>query len=78
MIALDTETALISVGNLAPPLTCVTWAVDDEEGTRSGLMQYHNAEDQIYNWLESKHLVGLNMAFDMMVLAAEYPDMLQL
>lgn len=78
MIALDTETALISVGNLAPPLTCVTWAIDDEEGLRSGLMQHFNAEDQIFNWLEDRQLVGLNMPYDMMVIAAEFPDVLPL
>jgi len=73
-VALDTETALIGVGNLAPPLTCVSWA--DVNG--SGLYEWtHNeTEDRLWDWVQDYQIIGLNIAYDLTVIMTEYPDQL--
>lgn len=78
-VAFDTETALIRVGSLAPPLTCVSYAYARND---TGLcwVGRPSCYETVREWLtdESLLLVGLNTAFDCAVLAAEWPDLLPL
>ncbi len=66
MLALDTETALIAPGLLAPPLTCISLANAAGDTLLHRLDWNPNILDQ--------SLVGHNIAYDMGVLAAEYPE----
>jgi hypothetical protein len=76
-VAFDTETALIGVGRLAPPLTCVSYAYAQ---TDTGLcwVGRPSCYETVRDWLtdETLILVGLNTAFDLAVVAAEWPDLL--
>jgi DNA polymerase I len=71
IVAFDTETALMSRGNLAPPLTCLQVA-DGEQA----LVIHHTEARAALEWLLSPGLilVGHNVAYDVAVLMAEYPD----
>lgn len=71
MIALDTETALIEAGRLAPPLICVTFS--------DGTIMHGNdpaTMDRVADLLSREPIVGHNVAFDMAVFAAKWPDLL--
>lgn len=65
MLSIDTETELITPGNLTPDLICVSYARNGESGVlgpREGVRLVHRA-------LESgERVVGHNIAFDMGVL----------
>lgn len=78
VIAFDTETHLIEPGLLAPPLVCLQWcaAGADPCMTHRDSLAY----EIIRGWLEDDDitLVGHNIAFDMGVIAAEWPDLLPL
>jgi hypothetical protein len=75
--AFDTETALISAGLLAPPLTCLTWCEHPSE--RAHLLDHVEAVHWIRSALESgATLVGQNVAYDMGVMSAEDPTLLPL
>ena len=81
VLAVDTETALIQRGLLAPPITCVSYAVEDAEGqVVSGLMHHTDAKEEVTAWLENPDvlLTGHNLAYDLAVIAAEWPDLLPL
>lgn len=72
ILALDTETALIRPGLVAPPLTCVAWAV--------GSCAEPGLEDHRFGPLvllskvrQGATIVGHNVAYDMAVIAAEAP-----
>ena len=76
-MALDTETELVRQGLLAPPLVCLTWA----EGETSGIVTRTDAKAKLDEILtrclsEGLNLVGQNIAYDMGVLAYEYPEYL--
>lgn len=77
-VAFDTETALIKVGLLAPPLTCITWA--DGASTRLDWIGSTGAYDYLKGMLSDPNrlLIGLNVAYDCGVVAAEWPDLLPL
>lgn len=73
VVAFDTETALIVPGRLAPPLVCVSiydgetpelWHANDPK-TKARVTEILNTE-----------VVGHNVAFDMAVFAAKWPDLL--
>ena len=73
-VAYDTETDLISPGRAAPPLACLSYVT--EEGAE-GLVNRHDALPLFERWLDEKRtFVGQNIAFDMGVMAAEYPHLL--
>lgn len=76
IVALDTETALFGPGNMAPPLTCVSLA----NSTEVELLTIADNKD-MRRWLlslfknKNTAIVGHNIAYDMGVLCAEYPDL---
>jgi hypothetical protein len=75
-VAFDTETHLIEPGLLAPPLVCAQWTVD---GDAPSLVHRANTYERVLEWLESDHvLVGHNIAYDMGVIAAQYPWLMPL
>lgn len=69
MIALDTETFLISPGCLAPPLVCVSVS----DGT---LYHVNEALPHVAELIKGP-LVGHNVAYDMAVLMSEFPSLVQ-
>lgn len=72
-IAFDTETALIQPGLLAPPLVCVSVA----DGLDADLVHQSEARSWVVALLESDRLlVGHNVAFDMGVVAAKWPELM--
>lgn len=75
IVAFDTETACFGPGNMAPPLTCVSFEYEENRGAR--LVHQTEAQDLVATWLAaSSTLVGHNVAYDMAVLMAEYPDLI--
>jgi len=73
IVAFDTETHLIKDGMLAPKLVCSSWYYPDgwsvvklREDTRAAFV----------GCVESRTLVGHNVAYDMGVLVAEWPELL--
>jgi hypothetical protein len=76
-LALDTETALIGIGQLAPPLTCATWAYSK---AKSGLLWVGEptCRQMIEGLLDDQQIVfvGLHTAYDMAVIGEEWPDLL--
>jgi len=71
--SLDTETALIQRGRLAPPLACVTWANERERA----IVHHSEAKEHFVRLLDSDELiVGFNIAYDMTVCCAEWPDVI--
>lgn len=76
MIFFDTETALIGPGRLAPPLTCVQYAVD---GCPVGVVV--EGVDPVVEFAREMlggFVVGHNVAYDMLVLGREHPELLPL
>jgi DNA polymerase I-like protein with 3'-5' exonuclease and polymerase domains len=85
VIAFDTETWLIAPGLLAPPIVCLQWAFRTAPGEAPGwcCAQMRHRDDGAYEriktWLEGDGLlVGHNVAYDMGVIAAQWPDLLPL
>lgn len=74
VVAFDTETWLIEPGLLAPPLVCVQWKRPGE----SAVMRHRDQVRWIVEaWLDGNDiLVGHNVAYDMAVIAAQWPDLL--
>ena len=71
MIALDHETAMIEPGLPAPPPVCLSWA---DGGAQSGLI----VGDEMHTfWVQALagDIVGCNIAYDLRVAAAEWPDL---
>ena len=78
--AFDTETDLIKIGLLAPPLTCLTWVAGESKSGHLEWVGDSGLKDKVRGWLLDPNLlfVGLNTAFDLAVVAAEWPDLLPL
>jgi len=75
VVTVDSETFLIRPGRLAPPLVCVSWC----DGTRAELLHHSEAREFVEALLRgSDVIVGHNIAFDMAVFAAKWPDLLPL
>jgi len=73
--ALDTETALTRRGLLAPPLACLTW----KNASERGIVHAKEAKEHFVSILNSDELiVGFNIAYDMTVCCAEWPDLIPL
>ncbi len=76
VIAWDTETCLIRPALLAPPLVCITW--QELVGTAQ-IVHVSTAKPIVEGWLRGTAiLVGHNLAYDMAVVAAQWPDLLPL
>ena len=72
-IAFDTETALISPGRLAPPLVCVSVY----DGQTRELYHCRDARERVVELLTGDQvLVGHNVAYDLAVFVAQWPDLL--
>lgn len=76
IVALDTETELISPGNLAPRLVCVSFCVAGVASLR------HHSEcglcDELRKLFEGDDVtVGANIAYDMAVLMRKFPQLTQ-
>lgn len=72
MISLDTETFKAQPGLLAPPLVCTSWATREA----SGLLHHTESRHYVEQWIKNEHIIGANIAFDMCVFAAKWPDLL--
>lgn len=72
MLALDTETFLIAPGLLAPPLVCVSLS----DGADADLYTSNSASEMLtaIGAMQEK-IVGHNIAYDMAVLAEQYPEL---
>ncbi|MEI6807025.1 MAG: DNA polymerase, partial [Myxococcaceae bacterium] len=78
-VAFDTETELITPGNQAPQLICLTWTNQDNEPQIVHWKQaYEIARELIENATLENPLVGHNTAFDLCVLAKQFPDLMPL
>jgi hypothetical protein len=74
-IAIDTETELITPGNLAPRIVCLTVA----EGEHAEIFHHTEAYPVLRELLESDRvLVGHNVAYDFAVIARAWPDLMRL
>jgi hypothetical protein len=88
-IGIDTETHRFGVGNQAPKVVCLSWATDGERGlvTDDGEVEWADgvptqrqgrgikaAFRALADTLDV-HVVGHNIAYDMMCLVATYPDL---
>jgi hypothetical protein len=71
MIYLDTETALIEPGLLAPPMTCLQFAEDDSD-VAVAVVGVDPVEGLLREIL-TKDICGHNIAFDLLVITTEYP-----
>lgn len=77
MIGWDTETALIQPGLLAPPLACITFAIDNPD--RPELIHWRDpACKRTAAWILGQPNVGANVAYDLAVLGAQWPDLMPL
>lgn len=74
MFSLDTETALIEPGRLAPPMACASWG-NERGGT--GLWHVRSAEDGLASLFKADGIVGANIAYDMAVIGEQYPALLE-
>lgn len=76
VIGFDTETHLIEPGCLAPRLVCYQW---QETGKRPMILHRERAYGTVRQHLEgSAVMVGHNVAYDMGVICAKWPDMMPL
>jgi len=75
VLTLDAETFLIAPGLLAPPLVCVQFAIDDGPVIVAveGVDPMH---DLLGVLLQQSLIVGHNIAYDMLVIGRQYPDLM--
>jgi len=75
MLIIDTETGLIKPGVLAPPLACVQFAMDDGPVTVAvtGVDPMHALLEEL---LRQPLIVGHNVAYDLLVIGREFPDLM--
>ena len=74
VVAFDTETALFRPGTMAPELSCITW---QSPGLDARIAHWSDSRPRLKSWLEDPEtmLVGHNVAYDLAVVAAQFPDL---
>lgn len=73
IVAFDSETKLIRPGQLAPAMVCLTWQV---HGSPPQIQHHSTSKEIIREWLAGQAcLVGHNVAYDMAVICARWPDL---
>jgi len=86
VVSFDTETHLIRQGLSAPPISCLSW---ESCVVADGLDCYHDGPHLVHwtealpllrSWLTDPNviLVGHNVAFDLAVVCAEWPELIPL
>lgn len=70
--ALDTETALIQPGVLAPALTCVSLFSTEKDSE----LIVHDIPETLYPMIDTLFVIGQNIAYDMAVLLYDDPEFL--
>lgn len=81
MISIDTETALIEPGNLTPPLTCLSYAFRRNGEVEGHLIPWTDVkaffQSHIALYLDGTmgKVIGLNIAYDMGCIWAEFPEL---
>lgn len=75
VVAYDTETALIDAGILAPPLACVTFC---DQTLVPSLTYWQDSLEPLRKMLLTNKIVGHNVAYDMAVIASQFPELLEL
>jgi DNA polymerase I len=77
VIAFDTETELIAPAQLAPRMVCLTWHVEGEDTPCILHANDPGARAMFKDWITDPNvlLVGQNVAFDMAVCGAKWPDL---
>lgn len=88
VVGFDTETALIRPGCTAPQMVCLTWQErrDAQMPIGEGLLGeaqialHSDSYALLRSWLQDPEviLVGHNVAYDMAVVCAEFPDLIPL
>ena len=73
VISLDTETSLIQGGLLAPPLACVTLCADPDSEGEILHWQDPECERTCEELLHGARITTANGAYDLAVIAAQYP-----
>lgn len=77
--AFDTETSLICPGEQAPRLACITWASTPDNANIEHATAAKKVARTLLQGASKEHpLVGHNLAFDMCVLARNFPELLPL
>lgn len=74
IIAWDTETERFRPGKMAPELVCITWQEEGEPSPQ--LVTTADLRASIEYILAQNTIVGQNVAYDMAVVAAAYPDLI--
>ncbi len=74
IVFFDTETALIAPGMAAPWCVCVQACVDDGDPVVLHVRD-EVTRNLVEEWLRYYQLVGQNVAFDMAVICAQWPDL---
>lgn len=79
VVAFDTETSLIRPGRPAPPISCLSYQIenDGEMLSEPVLVHWTEALSPLRSWLEDEEtsFVGQNVAYDMGVVCAEWPEL---
>ncbi len=68
----DTETFLMRPGSGAPPMVCLQWT----DGETIELLRADDAKPRFERALQSELIIGHNVAFDMCVAMAKWPDLI--
>lgn len=79
VIAIDTETGLITDTCKAPPMVCLSYAYLEAGEVVTGLVHWPDAPELLLRWLHDPDvlLVGQNIAYDFGVVCAEFPSLTQ-
>jgi hypothetical protein len=75
VLTIDCETGLIKPGLLAPPLACVQFAIDDGP-VAVAVRHVDPVHDILEELLRQPLIVGHNIAYDLLVIGREYPDLM--
>lgn len=75
MLIIDTETGLIKPGRLAPPLVCLQFAIDDGDVVVA-VEGVDPMRELLGELLNSELIVGHNVAYDLLVIGRQYPDLM--